>query len=146
MEIPQHCTENRADTLIVITEHKRTFTLRNQTKRRVKKVRVDGCLINDKRIRCDYVFELGQNCRCAVYVELKGSDVGYAFQQLVATMGYLVENHQECVRICHIVASRVPRAGPKVQTLQLKMRRAHNARLYVGTRLVTIDISTQPYT
>ncbi len=141
----ERCSEDSRHPWLVVAENRRVFRIRNPTNQTIKKLRVDGCLIEDERIRCDYAFEVGARCHCVVYLELKGSDIEHAVAQLVATLGYLAKRHQSKRKICHIVASRVPRAGPKIQILKLEMNRAHQAALYVGTQEVTIDVRDEPY-
>jgi hypothetical protein len=141
----KRCSDKRKDLQIVVEENGRKFRIINAGRENINTVRVDSCLIDDKRQRCDFLFEIGKSCYCVVYLELKGSDVEHAFKQLVATMGYLSTRHRVSTKICHIVASRVPRAGPKVQTLQLNMARKHRALLYVGTHEVKINIGHVPY-
>ena len=141
----ERCSEDCAHPTIVVEENKRKFTLQKPQREKVIKIKVDGCLIDDRRQRCDYIFEIGKSPHCAVYLELKGSDIDKAYRQLAATIGYLTERHQTCTKICHIVASRVPRAGPKVQNLKVQLARTHRAILFVGTQEVTIRISQPPY-
>jgi hypothetical protein len=130
---------------MVVSESKRVFRIHNPSAEIVKTIQVDGCLITDSRIRCDYAFEIRTISQCIIYLELKGADIEYAFRQLVATMGYLAHRHLGKRKVCHIVASRVPRAGPKVQNLKLEMKKTYDALLYVGTREVRIDVTKAPY-
>jgi hypothetical protein len=139
------CSQESRDRFIVVTEQKRVFRIDNSSNEYIRRITIDGCLIDDQRIRCDYAFELGEDSNRVVYLELKGSDIEYALSQLVATMGYLAARHREKRKICHIVASRVPRAGPKVQNLKLQMSRKQKALLYVGTQEVTIHLNKEPY-
>lgn len=139
------CTESTNGKTIAVEESGRKFVIKNPKAMTVKKVKVDGCLIDDNRERCDYLFELGSvAANCAVYLELKGADIEKAIDQLTKTVGYL-KNIHKCKKICHIVASRVPKAGPKVQTLRLEMAKKHGILLYVGTRQVTVNIDKAPY-
>ena len=141
----KRCSEDLQHSLTVVEENGRKFTIHNQKKKRIKKVQVDGCLVNDKRQRCDYLFEIEQVCHCVIYLELKGSDIEHAFNQLAATMKYLERRHQTLTKVCHIVASRVPRAGPKVQNLKLQMARKHKALLFVDTQEANVNIEREPY-
>jgi hypothetical protein len=68
-----------------------------------------------------------------------------AIEQLIATMEHLSHCHKQHVRICHIVAKRVPRAGPKLQSLKLQMIRKHHALLIVDTDKAIINIDQAPY-
>lgn len=139
------CSEESEHPRVVVEENRRKFTIQNRQREFIRKVRVDGCLIDDKRIRCDYLFEIGQECHCVIYLELKGSDIGHAFAQLCATIGYLAHRHRGLKKICHIVASRVPRAGPKLQVLKLQMIKRCSAILVVDTQERTINIERDPY-
>jgi len=60
-------------------------------------------------------------------------------------MGYLDARHTGFDKVCHIVASRVPRAGPKVQEMKIRMLKRYAALLLVGTRTVSINVDKQPY-
>lgn len=139
------CSKNCAHPQIVVDENKRKFKLANVRREYIRKIIVDGCLISDNRERCDYVFEIGRSCHCAIYIELKGADVEKAFSQLVATMIHLKERHKKSKIICYIVASRVPRCGPKVQQLKLQMARKYKALLIVGTQEVVASLDSPPY-
>ncbi|MGB7925595.1 MAG: hypothetical protein WCF57_20320 [Pyrinomonadaceae bacterium] len=141
----ERCSEDCSQINIVVGEMGRQFRINNANRLLIKKVQVDGCLIDDERLRCDYLFEIEQATHCIIYLELKGSDLDHAFRQLVATMGYCGERHKSCKRVCHIVASRVPRAGPKVQTLKRMMVQKYRTLLYVNTQVANIDVTQHPY-
>jgi hypothetical protein len=67
-------------------------------------------------------------------LELKGCDVEKAYEQLISTMNYFKSRHCKIERKnCYIVASRVPKAGPKIQTLKVKMAKFFKAQLQVFT-------------
>ncbi len=132
------CTTN--DKIIVVSENKRKFTLVNPDCKSIEKIKVDGCLIDDNRERCDYLFEIDCPCELAIYLELKGRNIEKAYSQLVSTLGYLSSSHSSLKRECHIVASRVPRAGPKVQELKAKLAKSHKVKLVVHTIKAQIDI------
>jgi hypothetical protein len=136
----KRCTSERNDPHIVVEENGRKFIIQNKDKKTVKIVTVDDCLIHDTRIRCDYLFEITLVGDYVIYLELKGSDVEHAYNQISATIGYCSTRHKSCKKLCYIVASRVPRAGPKVQALKVKMARKHNALLNVGTQVALIKI------
>lgn len=139
------CSRTFRNQAIVVEEHRRKFRIENETGERVKRIRIDGCLIDDHRERCDYLFELGSKCHCAIFVELKGHDVEKAYRQLEATLNHLEARHRRSRRVCHIVASRVPRSGPSVQKLKLQMARKHGVQLFVNTTQVTVDINSGRY-
>jgi hypothetical protein len=123
-----------------VHESGRRFEIRNYKKRVIKKVRIDGCVINDARPRCDFLFEVDGRIPCAAYVELKGSDVKKAYSQIEATLTALRPRHGACRVLCYIVASRVPRITPSVQQLIIMMGRRHGAELRVGTTQIVVDV------
>ena len=125
------CSEDIKKKIIAVSENTRKFEIRNDNSRSVNKVRVDGCLIDDNRERCDYLFEID---KLVIYVELKGSDIQKAYNQLIATIGYCKHRHDKIAKECYIVASRVPRAGTDIQTLKKKMANTHKIQLFVKTQ------------
>jgi len=130
------CSEKSKNKIIAVSENTRKFEIRNDKSRLVYTVEVDGCLINDGK-RCDYLFEID---KLVIYVELKGSDIQKAYNQLIATIGYCKHRHDKSVKECYIVASRVPRAGTDIQTLKKKMSSTHKVQLFVKTQKAEITI------
>ena len=139
------CSEVRNDPIVVISEKGRKFTIINTQRETIVKIRVDGCLINDERKRCDFLFEIGSECYCAIYVELKGSNVGRAFEQLTSTLDCICHRHSNHKIICHIVSSRSPRLGTEIQNMKLSMARKYKSLLHIGTTSVSINIDKHPY-
>lgn len=136
----EKCSEKRHDRIISVSEKGRKFEIRNNSLKTICVVEVDGCLIDDGRERCDYLFEMGNPELRAVYVELKGGDIGKAFKQLAATIGYCGNRHLRHVKYCYIVASRVPRSGPKIQTLKKTMAKKYKVQLYVKTQKAVFHV------
>lgn len=139
----EHCSRKRRDSIIAVEENGRRFEIRNPKRRLVTQVRIDGCVIADDRERCDYLFEIGDKCHCAAFVELKGADVRKAYSQLVSTLGILASQYARARVLCFIVASRVPRITPGVQQLAIKMANQHRAHLKVGTVQLEVDVERE---
>ena len=87
------CSTSTRNKIISVKEEKNTFRINNKNKIIITEVIVDGCLINDHRERCDYLFEINDPFTSVVYVELKGTDIMKAFKQLGATIGYCKKRH-----------------------------------------------------
>ena len=68
-----------------------------------------------------------------IYLELKGDGIENAYRQLVATIDRFIVEHRGCKKECHIVASRVPKAGPKVQQLKIELLKKKQAKLTIST-------------
>jgi len=85
----------------------------------------------------DYMFEVDESKTKVnvkvIYLELKGEGVKHAYDQLVATIDRFLVEHHGCKKECHIVASRVPKAGPEVQQLKIEMLRKKQAKLTINT-------------
>lgn len=128
------CATESTHKKITAEENGRKLTLENPNGKTIRKIQVDGCLFTDtSRKRCDYMFEIEKPIRFVIYLELKGSDIKKAYDQLLATIDQFNKAHQGIKKEAHIVASRVPKAGPEIQQLKIKMRKAQKATLSVST-------------
>ena len=138
------CATQTTHKIITAEENKRKLTIKNPSGKIVRKIKVDGCLIVDSDKRCDYMFEIddlaSQVIYWVIYLELKVCDIEKAYNQLAATIDRFIVEHRGIKKECHIVASRVPKAGPKVQQLKIKLLKDKNATLIVSTDQAFITI------
>ena len=134
------CARKLTHKIITAEENKRKLTIKNPSRKVVKKIQVDGCLPISSGKRCDYMFELEEPVTHVIYLELKGCDIEKAYEQLTATIDIFLVAHQGCKKECHIVSSRVPRAGPKVQQLRVKILKTKQAMLIVSTNQAFITV------
>ena len=125
------CSELSNNKIITASENRMKFIIKNINHFSIRKVIVDGCLINDDRQRCDYLFEIHNPLSSVIYLELKGCDVKKAVQQLESTMRICSQRHWEVQkRSCYIVASRVPKIGTKIQVLKKKFLKKSSSTVY----------------
>lgn len=120
------------DDSTVAKEKGKEFRLHNKSKKTVCRVRIDDCLIKDKRSkRCDYLFKI---CETEHYflVELKGGEVDEAIKQIISTFDFinkklkLAPEHFEGV----VVSSSIPRAAEqKFRALKEKCFREKKLRI-----------------
>lgn len=136
----EKCSVIAKDKLITAEENKRKFIIVNKNGKEIRKVKVDGCLINDQRERCDYLFEIGAPFTRVIYLELKGADVGKAFHQLEATIKACSKRHSGVERCCHIVASRVPKMGPKLQNIKKGFINKNKTPVYLSTTMKKVIV------
>lgn len=134
-----NCSRTRTDPHIAVTEKSKTFRLDNPNRRAVVEIKVDGCLIDDERERCDYIFELPENRTC--YVELKGKNVEKACGQILATMEYTKQQYASYKKTGYIVASRVPAETPVVQAARIKLKKNYGAALQIKSTELTVKIA-----
>jgi len=132
------CRSKRTDKIIVVKENRRRFQLNNPDQHKVVHVIVDDCLITDGE-RCDHLLELDGPPSIGVFIELKGADLKKAVGQLRATMDAVSKTTGYARRICYVVVSRVPRAGPSVQVLVAALKRSHQATLRICGQEVTVS-------
>jgi len=80
------------------------------------RVKVDGCLITAGVAKCDYVFVRCVNDNSPQdfhFVELKGSDVSWACEQIITTVDHfkkIASLNIGQIR-CHLISNSVPRAA-----------------------------------
>jgi len=92
-----------------------TFYLLNPTEREVEKIEVDGCVIMEG-IRCDWLVRLNDaTSKEEIYVELKGSDVYHAVEQLRTSVERLSADRAKYPKRCFIVFNRNPMIGTDLQ-------------------------------
>lgn len=87
----------------VFQENKRKLTLNNKNKKETERIEVDGKAINTG-IRCDYMLKIKAD-DLDIYIELKGTDLEHAKNQILATKGVLGEYKNSDG---YIVCERVP--------------------------------------
>ncbi|NJO15829.1 MAG: hypothetical protein HC877_08800 [Thioploca sp.] len=140
----EKCTETIHHKVIPVEENKRKFIIENNHAKKVNKVKVDGCLIDDQREKCDYLFEIYDDVKLniilVIYVELKGKDVKKAYNQLVSTIKFCEDKHKRFKRECYIVASRVPKAGTEIQVLKKNLSTHYQIAFYVHTQQAQVTI------
>jgi len=133
--------EYRTDTKIVLQERKSKMTFLNPNQDRVLKIEVDGCVISDNNtLRCDYAIVPSNEVE--IYVELKGSDIPHAVQQIESTIRLLSEDPKKIRKLCFVVSTRVPQQDTSIQNLKSKFKRNFNARFKIKNIKDEYDLST----
>lgn len=112
------CREVRTDAVIVFAEKGRTMRFKNPQRLAVTTVQVDSCEIREG-LRCDNMLIEASNTEH--FVELKGSDVAHACQQILATIKQL--GSTTAPKHAWIVSSRVPQDDSVLQKAKLELRR-----------------------
>jgi hypothetical protein len=103
--VRKECQRHKSDKKIVLQEKRSKITFLNKNKEQILKIRVDGCAIDDnKTLRCDYV--LVRSNEVEVYIELKGSHVSRAIEQIKSTIKLLSDSPKESKKHCFVVSTR----------------------------------------
>lgn len=71
--------------IITSSENKKTHKLYNDNLNEIYQFKVDGDIVTDDSIRCDYIVENATN-KILYIIELKGSDLKHAVEQIEATI------------------------------------------------------------
>lgn len=135
----QNCETVCCDPNIVVSDpssrnNRSKFRLYNLRRSRVKIVQVDDCFIKEG-IRCDYLLILSNNQE--IYVELKGSDVKHAVEQISRSIDLLTCNNNLNVKLCFISSTRCPINSTEIQNLKKKFRQKYNAQLIIKNGEIT---------
>jgi len=104
------CTDCSEGKRLVVEENKRKYILQNPSKRKVCKVRIDGCVISSQTKRkCDYLMIVCE-LEDMYFIELKGKDLISAVEQLTETVKYFQAEFREIQGkvFARVVLSKVP--------------------------------------
>jgi len=135
------CNEYSNNKIIIAEENRRKFILRNNSNLYINKVKVDNCYITSGQ-KCDYLFEIirDDNIEIVFYIELKGSDINHAIEQIESTLKYCNKIHTKSKKECYIVLSKFPSAGTSTQILKKKFKKKNNIQLYINSKIKTVII------
>ncbi|WP_287298101.1 hypothetical protein [Moorena sp. SIO2C4] len=134
------CEEYKDDNKIVLKENNSKLTFRNPKRDKILLITVDGCAISDdENKRCDYALVCSNGVE--IYVELKGSKIKHAFEQIESTIKLLSDNPQTIKKWCFVVSTRVPKLTTNIQNIKSKFKNKYNATLIVYKTPYTDDLS-----
>lgn len=121
------CGRIECKKIFVVSENKSKFVLENKDRVDVRQSKVDGCLVDDHRERCDYMFESlcsdSGAIKKAIYVELKGKNIEKAVSQLKSTVSIFHKEHSNSERFAFAVLSRHPKMSTKQQRYIVEMKK-----------------------
>ena len=132
------CEKIRTDSKIVITDpgsknNRSKFRLENPKKSDVRVIQVDDCVIK-QGMRCDYLVIIPNNNKSAdgqeVYVELKGSDVKHAVEQLATTIEKLTDN-MSASKLCFVASTSCPLTSTQIQKFKKEFKKKYKAKLTI---------------
>lgn len=131
------CIRPSTDSLIKFEEFNRKIIFLNPNKELYQKVQVDGCTIIDG-VKCDKLL-LSADEHEERYVELKGTDVMHAIDQLEATilrLGEFEDNRHSYV-ICTNVA---PAYTTQIQKKQMLFKKRYKSELVVREKQMMVKL------
>ncbi len=120
------------------TKSRTKYVYENDSLDTLSKYRVDGCLINDDDSKCDFLL---LNCtkEISYFIELKGSDLIKAVEQIDRSINVLHKDFKEYSVEARIVLTRVNTTdlkSTKLIRLESKLKKL-NGKLIKQTRQLT---------
>lgn len=136
--VPGICVKDCADANIVFEQNRRRVCFYNPNRQICKCVQVDGCAIT-VGIRCDNMLT-SHDERCEYFVELKGTDVKHAIEQLrvsIQTLGEFTDD-----RSAYVVSTNVaPALTTTIQRAKRDFRTKLQAELIVKEKQADIRLN-----
>ena len=123
---------------IVLREKRSAIVFLNPRRARIRKIVIDGCVIKDGP-RCDHL--LIDAVPVEHFVELKGSNVRHALDQLEATIKQVSTDAETAAKRAYVISTRCPLASPAVQAHQRRFKRTYNAALIIRASGFEVDLS-----
>ena len=131
------CVTPTTDSQIKFEELRKKIIFLNPERHSYKRVKVDGCVLKDG-LKCDDLL-LSDDEHEERYVELKGTDVMHAIEQLESTIMRLGE-FEEC-RHCYVVSTNVaPAFNTKIQQKKKYFKERYRASLEVRERQMVVPL------
>lgn len=133
----ENCIRETTDSQIKFEENKRKIIFLNSQRLPYERVDVDGCTINDG-VRCDKLL-LSADEREERYVELKGTDVMHAIDQLEETIKRLGEYTDN--RHAYVISTNVaPAIDTKRQAKIKYFKERYCAELKIQEKQLTVSL------
>ena len=131
------CESTTNDRLIVIPAKRCKIVFKNDKKRPIRKVKVDGCLAFAGR-KCDFLLIDPKSTEH--YVELKGSDVRHAFSQIENTIRNVSVNPKTNLKHSYIISTMCPMFSTEIQQRRRQFKKDYNSTLTVKNRQIETNI------
>jgi len=134
------CTENKTDSKILLTENRMKMTFLNRERKVVKVVTIDNCVVTEG-IRCDYLVINEKDNE--FFVELKGTDIRHACDQLTASIKQLSTNPKQKPKHSFVVCSRFsPAINTIVQNQKVLFKSRFNCKLIIKRQQCEFELQS----
>lgn len=133
------CISTSNKKICVLKQFGKSVRVLNPSEKKFDEALVDNCLIADHRERCDFFV---RDTEYIWLIELKGSDVGKAVSQIIATIEHLPNEIGSRICIPVIVASRCPAiVSQQVHLRQFsKVKGKISSKIILQSRTATVTI------
>lgn len=131
------CSRITSEKIFNVEEKKSKLIFQNTSNTSHEIVKVDGCVIKTG-IRCDFLVISEPNFE--IFVELKGSDVNHAIEQLKASIEQLSINPKNHKKTCYIVSSRCPLMSTEIAKHKLYFKKHYSSGFEIKTRQCSVNV------
>lgn len=131
------CEETTKIPIISLSEKNSSLKINNPERREVRKIRVDGCVITEGP-RCDYLIISPKNME--YFIELKGSDVKHAIEQLEASIKKISQQPKTHPKKCYIISTSCSLLTTQSQKYKIAFKNHYGAFLFIKERNLQITI------
>lgn len=127
---PENCVTENRNPLIPLEEKRSKVTIENSRREILSIVRIDGCVVTDNSLRCDYLM-INEN-EYELFIELKGHDVEHAMRQLSCSVSKFSKKRKNIKLVCLVVTNRCPIGTTEIQKYKLYFKRKYDATLNIS--------------
>lgn len=136
------CTEALRVSKIKVAENGRQAVFLNPERQPYKKIKIDGCLIVNSTA-CDWwVIRVSDE---SVLIELKGTDVDHALEQIEKTFEFLKSEGRLTDKVAALIVCRKPSQHPsftaKLQKARSRLSKSYKAPLHIVAGSYEFDIA-----
>lgn len=136
--IPDICQTSTESRNIVFVENNRRIKFVNDSGRCYLKIKVDGCVITGMTPRCDDAL-CSEDGFEEHYIELKGTDIRHAIEQLKTTIERIGEHNEN--RHAYVICSNVaPQINTMIQKAKSEFEKKYKSTLLVKSRQAEVSL------
>ena len=123
-------------------ENRSSLWLHNIHEVETLRIKIDKCEFKDNEgIRCDYMLVAPDT---EIYIELKGTDISHAVEQIRATLRRMSREFRKSKRKAYIICTRFPAILAGEQDMKRDFKRDENCDLIICTSLPKCPPSNNP--
>ncbi|MDR0704001.1 MAG: hypothetical protein LBF88_03350 [Planctomycetaceae bacterium] len=136
---------------IVCEEKASKYIYKYKSGEKFLRLQVDGGLISDQNtLKCDYLLlnytKINKITHYhSIFIELKGSDLTHACEQILATIESLNNNLKGSILHARIVLSKVPKPNVQLNKLKEQFVKKYQCTLFYQSRLIEEESDKNGY-
>ncbi|UFH49202.1 hypothetical protein [Pseudomonas sp. KNUC1026] len=121
------CSISTNNSIEKFEENRSILRIHNQNRKKLLRHQVDGCLIKSG-IKCDWML-VEEKTKTEIYIELKGSDVEHAVDQISKTVEQLSDSPPK--KWGYVICTRSPMSATEIQRATKSIAKSHGVTLRI---------------